>query len=300
MDREHKNDGCTLVRSQMESECSNLPHFPEQTIEALVVLAQPTIQVCVEADIELAEPALEIKRSKKDVLLTQCKLLPSLKVNATMYRHKLFLSGYIRKNIEYATVNKVTTSAICGQMHHATAHIPFHCCTTLDFTSPLLLMGERNATEIPIMKTDREGNFQEDRQFSEIVTYKEQPFCEIVAVQFFELDFAPHHQIQKTKELPNEHTFKTIREKIVMELTVKVLQKQQVQLSSEMKVVHDKEKIADQPIIVTEETMLNRLVQKKEEQIANENMQEQQDVELPDYSEEKKTLLDEEEKMDLS
>lgn len=298
MDREHKNDGCTLVRSQMESECSNLPHFPEQTIEALVVLAQPTIQVCVEADIELAEPALEIKRSKKDVSLTQCKLLPGLKVDETMHRHKLFLSGYIRKNIEYATVNKVTSSAVCGPMHHATAHIPFHCCTTLDFSSSLPLVGERNAMEMPIMQTDKGGNFQEERQFSEIVTYKEQPFCEIVAVQFFEIDFAPHHQ--KTKELPNEHTFKIIREKIVMELTVKVLQKQQVQLSNEMKVVHDKELQAEQTIILTEETMLNRLVQKKEEQIANKNMQEQQDVELSDYSEEKKTLLDEKEKMDLS
>ncbi|PFL54876.1 Uracil permease, partial [Bacillus cereus] len=69
------------------------------------VLAERTLQIVVEADIPLCPPAVEIKRVLKDVFLTQCKLVPVAytPINATGYlevtRAKLFVEGYIRKNI---------------------------------------------------------------------------------------------------------------------------------------------------------------------------------------------------------
>ena len=53
--------------------------------------------------------------------------------------------------------------------------------------------------------------------FQNIVNYNEQPFGELVSANFFELDFSP---IMASPE----GTFSTLREKIVMDLTVKVLQ----------------------------------------------------------------------------
>ena len=57
--------------------------------------------------------------------------------------------------------------------------------------------------------------------FQNLVKYNEQPYGELVAANFFELDFSP-------KGVDRHGTFSTLREKIVLDLHVKVLQVQQV------------------------------------------------------------------------
>ena len=60
--------------------------------------------------------------------------------------------------------------------------------------------------------------------FQNLVKYNEQPYGELVAANFFELDFSPQGV--------NHHgTFNTLREKIVLDLTVKVLQVQQLDIN---------------------------------------------------------------------
>ncbi len=60
--------------------------------------------------------------------------------------------------------------------------------------------------------------------FQNLVKYNEQPFGELVAANFFELDFSPDMATP-------EGTFSTLREKIVLDLTVKVLQVQQIKVT---------------------------------------------------------------------
>ena len=76
-------------------------------VKVPVVLAQRNIQIDVEAEIKLKEPFFEIKRIKKNVVLTQCKLLPisGRIVDGVPITGKLFISGFVRKNIEYATAD---------------------------------------------------------------------------------------------------------------------------------------------------------------------------------------------------
>ena len=50
--------------------------------------------------------------------------------------------------------------------------------------------------------------------FQNLVKYNEQPYGELVAANFFELDFSP-------KGVNHHGTFDTLREKIVLDLTVK-------------------------------------------------------------------------------
>ncbi|MCM3441717.1 hypothetical protein AB3Z07_08905 [Metabacillus halosaccharovorans] len=61
--------------------------------------------------------------------------------------------------------------------------------------------------------------------FENSVLYNEQPFCELIGADFFELDFSPHNYNGPAK------SFSTLREKIVMDLTLKVLQYQQIPLN---------------------------------------------------------------------
>lgn len=90
-----------------------------------VVLAERTLQIVVESDITLDPPAVEIKRILKNVFLTQCKLVPVafVPVPGTPYRRvtraKLFVQGYIRKNIEYAN------DECNGVLYDRIANVPF-------------------------------------------------------------------------------------------------------------------------------------------------------------------------------
>ncbi len=206
------------------------------TIKVPVVLAEPTLQIVVESDITLSPAATEIKRVKKNVFLNQVKLVPVsfARIAGTDFfrvtRAKLFVAGHIRKNIEYA-------SSACngGALRDRIADVPFSGFTDLIFPQT-----PGGATPILGISEFAEANFLNERTqmdarldkafFQNLVKYNEQPFGELVAANFFELDFSP------IMAAP-EGTFSTLREKIVLELTVKVLQVQQIRLGAGSSVI---------------------------------------------------------------
>lgn len=197
------------------------------TIKVPVVVAEPTIQIPIEAIITLTPAASEIKRVKKNVFLEQVKLVPVApftRVDGTDFfnagRAKLFVAGHIRKNIEFASAG-----TCFAPLNDQIVDIPFSGVT--DITSFV------NPPQIGINET-AEASFLSDNDgltprldkffFQNLVKFNEQPFGELVAANFFELDFsmAPPTLV--------EGTFSTLTEKIVLELTLKVLQRQQIQI----------------------------------------------------------------------
>ncbi|MFB7159253.1 MULTISPECIES: CsxC family protein [unclassified Lysinibacillus] len=200
------------------------------TIKIPVVLAEPTLQIAVEADITLSPAATEIKRVKKNVFLNQVKLVPVAfaRIAGTDFfrvtRAKLFVAGHIRKNIEYA-------SAACnGALQDRIADVDFSGFTDLTFPQttggPTPILGISEFAEANFLNETTQMDARLDKAFFQnLVKYNEQPFGELVAANFFELDFSP-------VMADPEGTFDTLREKIVLELTVKVLQVQQVRLGA--------------------------------------------------------------------
>ena len=219
-------DGCCVLSFRENIEVPNIPCFP-QTAKVPVVLTEPTLQVCVQSDIKLECPALEIKRVRKDAFIAQCKVLP------TGHRciFKLFVSGYIRKNIEYATVDRCNPGAVCGEIRHTTVHIPYTCCTEMQFPPcgpfPIFTRTEESFTEF--LDACGRGPNLDKKLFSNGVFYNEQPFCELVCVNFQEYDVGGNCCPPNCCDCP-ESTFDIVNEHIVMDLKVKVLQLQQVPL----------------------------------------------------------------------
>ncbi|MED4205822.1 CsxC family protein [Neobacillus mesonae] len=197
-------------------------------IKVPVVLAEPTLQIVVESNITLPSAATEIKRVKKNVFLTQVKLIPVAfaRIDGTDFfnvtRAKLFVAGNIRKNIEYAS------NACNGALQDRIANVPFSGFT--DLVGPSLI----NAPIVGISES-AEANFLNDTTnldarldkyfFQNLVKYNEQPYGELVAANFFELDFSPNMA-------GPQRPFNTLREKIVLDLTVKVLQVQQLAVAA--------------------------------------------------------------------
>jgi hypothetical protein len=193
-----------------------------------VVLAERTIQVVLEADIPLDPAATEIKRVTKNVFLEQVKLVPVrfARIGDTDFfrvtRAKLFVSGFIRKDIEYAS------NECNGALLDRIADLSFSGFAELqedDFlTFPIIGVSEDSKALFLNEKNDLTPRLDK-YFFQNLVKYNEQPYGELIGANFYELDFSPTH-------VSPEGEFSSLREKIVMDLTVKVLQVQQMQVAA--------------------------------------------------------------------
>lgn len=183
------------------------------------VLAEFVVQIDSESVIRLNEPSFEIKRVEKQVFLTQCRYIPPT--------DKVFLEGYIRKNIEYATRTCNRGSAIGGTIKDTTVHIPFRVYTKVDFkgNKPHILpnppaMVARYFNEKRMGKDIREA----DR--SDIEIFNEPVFCELEWSAVFDADI--DHKGFPIDGFKNEEEFQEFTDKSVVYICIKLLQKQQV------------------------------------------------------------------------
>lgn len=213
----------TLVTSPLTTPTFKIP----------VVVAERTLQIVVESDISLYPPATEIKRVKKHVFLDQVKLVPVAFAPIltaagaptgyfTVTRAKLFVGGHIRKNIEYASAdyNAPLQDRIANVRFSGFAEL-----TVGDFLSPPIFGVSENAESNFVNEKTQMDARLDKYFFQNLVRYNEQPYGELVAANFFELDFSPNSTY-------HDGSFHTLREKIVLDLTVKVLQVQQVNVGA--------------------------------------------------------------------
>jgi hypothetical protein len=230
-----------------------------------VVLSELVIQIDVEACIELEHPAFEIKRIKKDVILTQAKLLPYASFfnpeTGEFNGGKLFLKGYIRKNIEYATAECKakgedscccdTGKVIAGDIKHTTAYVPFHCVTEVEYnTNARPIVRYRESTkEIEIFRNCQYNCFGKctpeyigsdfcQYNFEDAIGYTEGFGIELEETYINEIDFEKHYRGYRKDEenncshKPYPGLFDELLEKIVLNIKLKILQDQQVRVQS--------------------------------------------------------------------
>lgn len=183
------------------------------------VLAEFIVQIDAESKIRLNEPSYEIKRIEKQVFLTQCRYIPCT--------DKVFIEGYIRKNIEYATKTCTKCSAIGGSIKDTTVHIPFRAYTKVDFcgNKPKVIpnppaMVARYFDEKRMGKDIREA----DRSNVEI--FNEPVYCELEWSAVFDADI--DKKGTPIEGFINEEEFQEFTDKSVVYLCMKLLQKQQV------------------------------------------------------------------------
>jgi len=220
--------------------CDNVPVAPTPITTAIakipVVLAELTVQINVDATINLPEPAIEIKRIGKRLKVTQCILLQNT--------NKLFIRGFVRKNIEYSTRLASNKEGICGNISHCSVDVPWSCVTAIDFnvTAPApALFNTVNEFEY-LVEQDLGPKFPaKDRlmsgdltELNQITTefFNELPFCELISATITEFNEAVNRKRPQGVNPFEEFEFTSIQEKMVIDLTLKVLQKQQVAINN--------------------------------------------------------------------
>lgn len=219
-------DFCGAVFPRTLPICENVA-FPPQIsptpvfAKIPVVLAERTVQVDIEAKIKLECPAIEIKRIKKQLFLTQCKLLPRV--------GKLFLSGFIRKNIEYATAKCSSDDCVSGDIRHTTCNVPFECVTFVPFelgASPVFRVNEE-PTLIQTFHPKLLGADPCEQDFESTQYFNEKIFCELVSARFNEVDICFENK-KYFKDFDGDFEFQKFTEKLTVFITFKLLQFQQV------------------------------------------------------------------------
>ncbi|WP_160677015.1 CsxC family protein [Clostridium sp. C8-1-8] len=229
-----------------------------------VVIAAKEVEIGIESCIELPcdEKYYEIKRTKKNLFLTQARV-----VSLNEKCGKLFLQGYIEKNIEYATADCVSRdkSVINGDIKHHTVKVPFHVITDIDFLLKPINKDRTSLTESDLYCDASEydscscscdgvkGKAYCESDFKESTVYNTRPFIKLDGFKIIELDMykdatplggcydgwedgkggdkKPEHEHEERCNCTPEYEgnlYSKIVEKMVLFLDIKVLQEQYV------------------------------------------------------------------------
>jgi hypothetical protein len=210
-------------------------------VKVPVVLGETTVQIDMDAKIEFPEPVLEIKKIKKHLKLTQCRLL--------LPTNKLFIKGFVRKNIQYATPKSSNRNQVLSSIHSLTVDIPFEAVTEIDFINQPQFHSNPDTRDFTFFTSSKlpKGFSQKENllsadfsQYDQISgeVFNELPYCELLYSKFIEYDEALDREMGvvygpdgECLDAPfEEGTFTKIEEKMVVELTLKVLQNQQVHI----------------------------------------------------------------------
>ncbi|SHH34889.1 CsxC family protein [Tepidibacter thalassicus] len=200
-----------------------------------VVLAEFTLQINVLSNIELPEDAIEIKNIKKRLKITQCMLLQNTNV--------LFIKGFVRKNIDYSTRSCSNSEGVCGDIKHCTVDVPFQCTTEVTFngTPPAPVVPNSSfefeyhkVEDLPNQFAEKDklvaGDLSEYNQES-TEYFNELPYCELVKSRIVEFDEYINRKTPENEIVPfEEKEFNKIEEKMVIYLTLKLLQNRQVKI----------------------------------------------------------------------
>lgn len=184
------------------------------------VLSEFVVQIDSESKIRLNEPAYEIKRIEKQVFLTQCRYIPPT--------DKVFIEGYIRKNIEYAARKCSSKSGvISGVIKDTTVHVPFKVYAKVDFHGNIPVVLPNTPPMVArYFDQKRMGKNIREADRSNIEIFNEPVYCELEWTAIFDADIDGYGA--PIDNLPNEEEFQEFTDKSVIYICIKLLQKQQV------------------------------------------------------------------------
>ncbi|CEH30709.1 CsxC family protein [Aneurinibacillus migulanus] len=219
----------------------NLTPAGARIVKVPVLLQEVSVQIPLKARIKFPDPVLEIKKIKKRVKVTQCRLIQPRTTRGP--RGKLFLSGFVRKNIQYATPFCADKEEVSSRIRSLTVDIPFDCVVEIDefLTPPVgpffnvrrefdFLVNQPLPAGFPekdeLMSNDLSQFHQQSTEF-----FNEMIFCELVRSDITEWDEATNRRPLKDGPF-EEGVFTELVEKMVLDLVLKVLQNQQVRVNA--------------------------------------------------------------------
>lgn len=228
-----------VIEAETLNECESKCYTPmgctgPVIVKIPVVLSHVEIQIDVEAVIKLSKEAFDVKTIDKHIFLTQCKLIP--------HTDKLFIAGYIQKNIQFSTIDCADKNSLNGKIQHTTANVSFNCVTKIKlFKKPLF--GKEYKKRFNVLDKNMLGIDTREDSWIHYSRFNEDVFCELESAKIAETDIF-NKLVPREDTLEGDKGFREIEEKMVINVKLKVLQNQKVFIPS---YEGDLEILEDQP-----------------------------------------------------
>ncbi|GGH71454.1 hypothetical protein GCM10010978_07410 [Compostibacillus humi] len=158
------------------------------------------------------------------------------------------MKGFVRKNIQYASpspkIEQGTAHSVASHLHSYTVNIPFECVTEIKKFLSMPVMPEVNTREefdFSVKKTLPEGFPEKDQLLTSDLSqfhqessqfYNELPYGELISSKIIEWDEAIDREPIPDESPHHEGMFTKVEEKMVLDIVLKVLQNQQIRVSS--------------------------------------------------------------------
>lgn len=238
---------CITVISQVESFTKqNSSEFSgEASVPILakipVVLADINIIFNLEANITLDRLARELKRIKKNVFLTQSRIIPFSKDNEPK-TGILYIKGFIKNNIEYIPekYNIDISKNNSVNLRYCIVETPFELNTKITFTRAPIFNENSTENELDFCnyKISEDNTYSDkviecslcDESLLFIEIFNEKPYVELIRADIIEVDCNKGSILKNISN--SEEIVSNITEKSVVNLTLKVLQRQEVSIST--------------------------------------------------------------------
>ncbi len=220
---------------------------PNTFVKIPVVLQEVSVQIPMHAEIDFpaGQNVLEVKTVGKKTFITQCRLIS----RPGALTAKLYLSGFVRKNIQYAAnPSSDAGGEILSQINSLTVEVPFDCVAEISsFLTPPVgpltntrdefdyLVSHKLPNDRSFTRKDKlEGSDLSQHHQISTEYFNELPYCELIRADIIEIDESLDRKkfAKRNRKIVGEGTFTRLSEKMVLDLTVKLLQKQQVKLGS--------------------------------------------------------------------
>ncbi|PAV30530.1 hypothetical protein CIL05_05360 [Virgibacillus profundi] len=186
---------------------------PLSGYERTVILDELRLSIPTEAEIKLPSYAREIKEIRKNVHLTQCKVVQEIEDANDV---TLFVEGYVHKNIQYAESSN-------GWVRDYSVNVPFRCYEPLNLrrsaTTPL--GSSKNSSTNELRELASNGMEADRCNFGSqtFENYNEPIHCKLISSRVDQWDI--------TNNFDNWGRFNEITEKMKVRLDITLTQKQQ-------------------------------------------------------------------------
>ncbi|AFM39748.1 hypothetical protein Desaci_0687 [Desulfosporosinus acidiphilus SJ4] len=187
-----------------------------------------TVSIPAESIITLPSKALEIKTIRKNLKLTQCRFFnspPPLRC-IPQDTPKLFLGGYVRKNVQYSEPIRQTATTVESSLKDFVIDVPYSCVIDLGRIRAIAptLFSEQQEYEFSSTAPLPSGFSTKDKLISgdltelNVVSHQfmnSLPSCELIFSQINEMDDALD-RVPMTGGPFEEGVFRTVQEKMVI------------------------------------------------------------------------------------
>lgn len=219
----------TIIESESET-LKPMGRSGPLLVRMLVALSQTRVHIHIESRIQLDQAAVDIRNCKRNAYLTRCKLFDA----GNKRNGKIYLNGYIKESLEYASIAEDNEGRIKGNMRYMTIKIPFECAAKIEYYIPPSIRKEAGLMPVELLgavgRSDETSPVQwEDKTCSlpQGVSNADRIYCEVEDVRIVEADMMKFGKNSEKNQF-YEHTFDSVVEQLSVSITFTLLQKQLV------------------------------------------------------------------------